>query len=180
MALLKAAAFDVAEPLGALIERLERLEPVIAPPLSGAQQSAGDKTAKPVAYSQAVSVSSVVKAEKAVTAPKEADEPVTGSDGLLVFLRKKMPPLSDALKAASLKQDGDCVEIIAPDDKIAVLKIKLDQIAAVLKEYSANKALKVIVKSGGAVNGALKNNSTDPLIKEAADILGAKVVAGQV
>ncbi|TAN63721.1 DNA polymerase III subunit gamma/tau [bacterium] len=178
MALLKAASFDVAEPLGALIERLERLEPVITSPLAGAGQ-----TAKPVAYSSAVSGGNVAKTEKAVTAQasvKEADEHVTGSDGFLAFLRSKMPPLSDALKAASLKQDGDCVEIIAPDDKIAVLKFKLDQIASVLKEYSANKALKVIVKSGGATNGALKNNSTDPLIKEAADILGAKVVAGQV
>lgn len=169
MALMKAAHFDEIEPVGELIERLERLKKgeSAAPPPPLSRGTAHVKAAIPV--------SATVSEGGA-----RGDSLPAGEAGLMAHLKKNMPSLSGPLDGVILKIEGDTVELKADaGHKKLFEEIKREQIEKTASLF-LKRPVRLRVNAGdqGGVQAANQNPQAvgNDIGKDAMRTLGARVI----
>ncbi len=200
MALLKAAHFDGAVPVDALIERIERLGARIGPAPAPERLNQGMTVITPAVTAnegvpQTVKESAAQPSEQRTSRqerPLVASEesvlyaaPEQGADTIVDFIRKKIRTLDEPIRSAVVKVNADEVEFTVPEEKLGVFKMNIEnkKLEAVCAEYFKRR-VKLVIKSavsaeapaGGAP--ADKKKEADPLLKDALGVFGGRVIAG--
>lgn len=170
MALLKGAALDDLKPVAELISRLESLKSGVSVASAASPFTPAPKL--PAREERQYARPTANHPAEPASAPKAA--PAGSEDGLAVYLKQKIRSLADTLKSATVKANGNELEISAPSDKAAAIEIKKEQIEAVAEEFLKRKVRIKIIQT--ANDDAQKKRDSDPLIKAAVHALGGKII----
>ncbi|MFQ5735947.1 MAG: DNA polymerase III subunit gamma/tau [Thermodesulfobacteriota bacterium] len=188
MALLRAAHCEEAEPVAALMERLEsigkamlgapgaslRSAPAQRPGAPGRQRPSfgagpsgerataghGKKAGEGEDAAAPVAAQAPMASEAAADYSAPRPSPGKGSTGgLLDFMARKSRLLAGPLKGASIDEGPDAVEITAGAEFVNFLNIKKGLLAELCSEYF-NKRMRVSIRTGGVTQSAAAEKKT--------------------
>ncbi|MBI1910612.1 MAG: DNA polymerase III subunit gamma/tau [Deltaproteobacteria bacterium] len=170
MALLKAAHLDEIQPVSELISRLEELRPRMEGAVEAPRQaySAPQRPAPQAAQPP--------RAAKPVEEKKVAFSAPSGeAKGFMDFLKNRNSELAELLQSASINVDGDILEIEAPGMAGTKISVNKGAIEALGKEFFKRP---IKVNGAGSAGSAEKKREIDPVVKDAAKILGGRIISG--
>lgn len=184
MSLLKAAEFDDLKPVEELIARIEGLRQKIegaggvhgprAEAPKGAVAAAGSGSRfperPPFPRKSAATEAGPPKASEA-TAPYAGTPVPEGLSDFVSYIRSRNAELAEPFSVATLRLDGDCLDVSAPGRAGGKILANKGAIEAALEDFYKRP---VKLRLNGA--GSAEKKKEDPIIADARRILGARVI----
>ena len=186
MSLLKAAEFDDLRPVEELISRIEGLRQKIevsgganmarteAPRAAGLAGTGGKPPERPTfvrkAEAQAPAPASPPRASEA-TAVYAAPPVSQGCSDFISYIRSRSAEMAEPFAAATLRLDGDCLDVSAPGRAGGKILANKGAIEAALVDFYKRP---VRIRLNGS--GSAEKKKEDPAVADARRILGARVI----
>lgn len=183
MSLLKAAEFDDIKPVEELISRIEGLRQKIegtggangprAEAPKGVVAAAGSGARSPERPPFPRKSAAEVGPPKAseATAPYAGTPVSQGLSDLISYIRSRNAELAEPFAAATLRLDGDCLDVSAPGRAGGKILSNKGAIEAALEDFYKRP---VRLKLNGL--GSTEKKKEDPAVADARRILGARVI----